>query len=122
MTVGKWVRRYGKDHLLGKVIVVMKADEQTEVKELRKRVRELEKVLADAHIDAIRLSLHAHQEMVEDAISCDQVREVLRGPRVIENYPNHQRGPCCLARGQAVLRRRPCTCPPGGAAGPPLDD
>lgn len=52
MTVAKWARRYGKDHLLGKVIVVMKADEQTEVKELRKRVRTLEKALADAHIDA----------------------------------------------------------------------
>jgi transposase-like protein len=51
-TVGKWARRYGKNHLLGKVIVVMKADEQTEVKELRKRVRELEKALADAHLDA----------------------------------------------------------------------
>jgi transposase-like protein len=52
VTVRTWARRYGKDHLLGKVIVVMKADEQTEVKELRKRVRELEKALADAHIDA----------------------------------------------------------------------
>jgi transposase len=52
MTVGKWMRRYGKSHLLGKVIVVMKADEQTEVKELRKRVRELEKALADAHLDS----------------------------------------------------------------------
>jgi hypothetical protein len=29
----------------------MKADEETEVKALRKRVRELERALADAHID-----------------------------------------------------------------------
>jgi hypothetical protein len=33
------------------MVRVMKADEQTEVKALRKRVRELEKALADAHID-----------------------------------------------------------------------
>lgn len=52
MTVNKWVRRYGKNRLLGKMVVVMKADEQAEVKELRKRVRELEKALADAHLDA----------------------------------------------------------------------
>jgi len=50
-TVGYWVRRYGKDHLLGKVVRVMKADEQAEVQALRKRVRELERALADAHID-----------------------------------------------------------------------
>jgi hypothetical protein len=45
------VKQFGKDHLLGKMVRVMKADEQTEVKALRKRVRELEKALADAHID-----------------------------------------------------------------------
>lgn len=51
MTVGKWLRRYGKDHLLGKVIIVMKADEQTELNLLRKQVRDLKGALADAHLD-----------------------------------------------------------------------
>ena len=51
MTVGKWARRYGKDHLLGKVVCVMKADEQEEVQTLRKQVRELKAALADAHLD-----------------------------------------------------------------------
>lgn len=51
MTVGKWARRYGKSHLLGKVIMVMKADEQAEVQALRKQVRELKAALADAHLD-----------------------------------------------------------------------
>ena len=50
-TVAYWVRRYGKEHLLGKVVRVMKADEQTEVKTLRQRVRTLERALADAHLD-----------------------------------------------------------------------
>ena len=50
-TVVKWVRRYGKNHLLGKVIVVMKANEQTEVQALRKQVRELKAALVDAHLD-----------------------------------------------------------------------
>lgn len=50
-TVARWVRQFGKDHLLGKLVRVMKADEETEVKALRKRVRELERALADAHID-----------------------------------------------------------------------
>jgi transposase len=50
-TVEKWVRRFGKDHLLGKVVRVMKADEQAEVQALRKQVRELKAALADAHLD-----------------------------------------------------------------------
>jgi transposase len=50
-TVAAWVRRFGKDHLLAKVVRVMKADEQAEVLALRKRVRELERALADAHLD-----------------------------------------------------------------------
>ena len=50
-TVASWVKQFGKNHLLGKLVRVMNADEETEVKALRKRVRELEKALADAHID-----------------------------------------------------------------------
>ena len=50
-TVAYWVRGYGKNHLLGKVVRVMKADEQAEVKVLRQRVRQLERALADAHLD-----------------------------------------------------------------------
>lgn len=50
-TVTSWVRRFGKDHLLGKVVWVMKANEKSEVEALRKRVRQLERALADAHLD-----------------------------------------------------------------------
>ena len=51
-TVAYWVRRYGKNHLLRKVVIVMKPEEHTEVRELRKRVRDLERALVDAHMDA----------------------------------------------------------------------
>lgn len=51
-TVAYWLRRYGKNHLLRKVVRVMKPDELAEVKELRQRVRDLERALADAHLDA----------------------------------------------------------------------
>ena len=50
-TVALWVQRFGKEHLLRKVVRVMKADERGEVEALRKRVRELERALADAHLD-----------------------------------------------------------------------
>jgi transposase len=50
-TVANWMRRLGKDHLLGKVVRVMKADERTELQELRKRVRQLERLVADKELD-----------------------------------------------------------------------
>jgi hypothetical protein len=49
-----------------------------------------------AERDAIRLTLHAHQEMVDEDISYQQVQEVLQSPLILENYSEHKRGPCCL--------------------------
>lgn len=49
--IGYWAGKYGKEHLMGKVIRVEQAKELNETKELRKRVRELEKALADAHLE-----------------------------------------------------------------------
>jgi len=49
-TIGNWARRSGKTHLMGKVLRVETAKEINETQELRKRVRELEKALADAHL------------------------------------------------------------------------
>ena len=50
--IERWAKKYGKDHLVGKVVRVETPQEVSEVKELRKRVRELEKALADAHLDS----------------------------------------------------------------------
>jgi len=50
MTVQEWVRKYGNGNR-GKRIRVEKVDEITENERLRRRVRLLEKSLADAHID-----------------------------------------------------------------------
>ena len=50
-TVQRWVREYGKEHLLGKVIRVETADERSELKRLKDRVSELEGALVDAHLD-----------------------------------------------------------------------
>lgn len=72
-TVANWVRRYGKDHLLRKAIRVMKADEEAEVKALRKRVRELERALSDAHID-LKLE-EAYVELACEAAGIEDVAE-----------------------------------------------
>lgn len=50
-TVGRWVREFGKSHLLRKVVRVEKQGEPGEIKRLKERVRQLETSLADAHMD-----------------------------------------------------------------------
>lgn len=52
-TIKKWAIKYGKDHLLGKVIRVQTPKETSELQMLRKRVRELEKALANKTIDCL---------------------------------------------------------------------
>ena len=51
------------------------------------------------------LNYHGHQEMVAEDIPYDAVREVLLDCQVIENYPDHQRGPCCLVCGRTSSSR-----------------
>ena len=50
-TIRYWIEKYGKRHLLKKVVRVEKPGEESELKQLRRRVRDLEKALADAHLD-----------------------------------------------------------------------
>ena len=54
-----------------------------------------------AQADALKVTAHAHQEMAEDDVSLDDVRSVLGDAVLLENYPEHRRGSCCLACGRA---------------------
>ncbi len=51
LTVAQWIRKYGREDLLPKRIRIETTDEIDQLKEARKRIRELEAALADAHID-----------------------------------------------------------------------
>jgi transposase-like protein len=51
MTVVRWVRKYGRNHLIGKVVRVETVGERDELKRLKQRVRELEGVVADQALD-----------------------------------------------------------------------
>lgn len=53
MTVGNWLRQYGREDLTPRKITITTMDEQDETKELKKRVRELEKALADSHMSGL---------------------------------------------------------------------
>jgi hypothetical protein len=59
----------------------------------------LAKIRAQVAAQEIRFSQHAQQEMTEEGILLDQVLQVIAGARIIENYPDHRRGSCCLLYG-----------------------
>lgn len=57
-------------------------------------------IVSQAKVESVRVTLHAHQEMVKEEIDLDDVLSALTQARLIENYPNHERGPCCLICGK----------------------
>ena len=50
-TVYRWIRAQGREELLPKRIRIETMEERGELKESRKRIRELEAALSDAHMD-----------------------------------------------------------------------
>ena len=65
----------------------------------------LERIRTQAETDQIRITIHAQQEMVDEDISLDQVRQAIANGRILENYPQHRRGPCCLVNGRTESDR-----------------
>ena len=53
----------------------------------------------------LRITAHAHQEMTEEDVVLDDVIDVLRAATVVENYPEHKRGACCLVAGRTRRNR-----------------
>ena len=61
-TIQKWLRRYGKNHLLGKVVRVERPEEKDRIKEFEAKVRELESALAQSQV-----KLFAYESLVDVA-------------------------------------------------------
>ena len=54
-TISRWLRRFGREHLLNRVIRVEMKDEKDKLKELERQKRELESALAQAHLKILSL-------------------------------------------------------------------
>ena len=50
-TVFRWMKKYGRDNLFPKLVRIETMKERDKKKEDRKRIRDLEAALSDAHID-----------------------------------------------------------------------
>ena len=56
----------------------------------------LERIRSQAKVENLRITQHAQQEMVEEEITFDEVLEAIAVGQILENYPEHRRGACCL--------------------------
>lgn len=54
---------------------------------------------------AMRITDHAREEMEAEAITLAEVREAIAIGQIIENYPDHRRGACCLLCGLSTQGR-----------------
>ena len=52
-TIHRWIRQYGKNHLLAKVVKVESVKERDRIKQLKRKIRELEKALADSKVEQV---------------------------------------------------------------------
>jgi hypothetical protein len=73
--------------------------EQTELEVM------LEGIRSQAKAENLRITQHAQQEMVEEDITLDEVLEAITVGQILENYPEHRRGACCLLNGFTHGRR-----------------
>jgi len=63
-TINRWLKKFGREHLLSRVIRVEMKDEKDKLKELERQKRELESALAQAHLKI--LSLETMIDIAED--------------------------------------------------------
>jgi len=66
----------------------------------------LAQIQAQAVTETLRVTLHARDAMRDDAITLDDVLEAIATGQILEDYPEHRRGACCLLGGQ-TRRGRP---------------
>ena len=72
--------------------------------------RDLQEVLARIRglsaAGELRVTENGQQEMAEEDVTLGEVLEAIAAGQILENYPDHRRGPCCLVYGRTVQGRR----------------
>ena len=66
MTVRRWLKRHGKNHLMAKVVRVEKPDEADQIRQLKKQIRQLQEVLGKTQMKSVM-----NESFLE--IACEQL-------------------------------------------------
>jgi hypothetical protein len=66
----------------------------------------LARVQAQAAAREIRISLHGQDEMLDESVTLQDVLDAIEVGQILEDYPDHRRGPCCLLYGIARTGRQ----------------
>lgn len=68
-TIQRWLRKYGKNHLIPKVVIVQKPDEKDQIRQLKRQVAELQRVLGQTQTQNV---LNAEfLKIACEALGCD---------------------------------------------------
>jgi len=70
----KWLRQFGKNHLIGKIVRVEMKGEADRIKQLEAEKKELESALAKAHLKII--TLESTMEVAEEIYKIDLKKNV----------------------------------------------
>lgn len=68
-TIPSWLKKFGKNHLLSKIVRIEMKDEPDKLKQLERHIQQLESALAQAHLKNI--CLESMIECVEEHYSID---------------------------------------------------
>ena len=69
------------------------------------RAASLAQIQAQARAETLRVTLHARDAMRDETITLDEVLEAIATGQILEDYPEHRRGACCLVGGQTRAGR-----------------
>ena len=70
-TIHSWLKKYRREGILPKKVRIEMPDEQVQIKKLKKRIRELEKALADSKVK--ELISQAHFEVLCEQMGIEDV-------------------------------------------------
>lgn len=65
-TIQTWLRKYGKNHLLPKVVIVQKPNERDQIRQLKQQVAELQQALGQTQVENV-----LNNEFLK--IACDEL-------------------------------------------------
>lgn len=80
-TLNRWLAKYGRQHLIPKVVRVETRDERDRIQEYRRRIRELEKALADAKVKEVLAQAQYEVLCEELGVDAEEFKKKLAGSR-----------------------------------------